>query len=79
MSVTDELLSHAERYAEAFDSGELPMPPAKRVAVVACMDARLNPYGLSQRQLLGSEPLRSRTTNTKAPSPTVQLAHSSST
>ena len=46
MSVTDELLSHAERYAEAFDGGELPMPPAKRVAVVACMDARLNPYGL---------------------------------
>src|SRR2546427_11913303 len=46
MSVTDELLANAERYAEAFDRGSLPMPPAKRVAVVACMDARLNPYGL---------------------------------
>ncbi|HZR96742.1 MAG TPA: carbonic anhydrase [Gaiellaceae bacterium] len=46
MSVTDELLANAEQYAEAFDRGGLPMPPAKRVAVLACMDARLNPYGL---------------------------------
>src|SRR5262245_19488904 len=46
MSVTDELLANARQYAEAFDRGDLPMPPAKRVAVVACMDARLNPYGL---------------------------------
>ncbi len=46
MSVTDELLSNARRYQEAFHSGDLPMPPGRRVAVVACMDARLNPYGL---------------------------------
>jgi carbonic anhydrase len=46
MSATDELLANAERYAEAFDRGGLPMPPAKRIAVLACMDARLNPYGL---------------------------------
>lgn len=46
MSVTDELLANAERYAATFDQGSLPLPPAKRVAVVACMDARLNPYGL---------------------------------
>jgi carbonic anhydrase len=46
LTVTDELLANAERYAEAFDRGDLPMPPAKRVAVLACMDARLNPYGL---------------------------------
>jgi carbonic anhydrase len=46
MSVTDELLANAGRYAEAYDRGGLPMPPAKRVAVLACMDARLNPYGL---------------------------------
>ncbi len=46
MSVTDELLANAERYAEGFDRGGLPMPPAKQVAVLACMDARLNPYGL---------------------------------
>src|SRR6201990_2723002 len=46
MSVTDELLRNAERYAASFDRGDLPLPPAKRVAVVACMDARLNPYGL---------------------------------
>jgi carbonic anhydrase len=46
VSVTDELLANAERYAEEFEGGGLPMPPAKRVAVLACMDARLNPYGL---------------------------------
>ncbi len=41
MSVTDELLANNEKYAEGFDKGDLPMPPAKNVAVVACMDARL--------------------------------------
>ncbi len=46
MSTTDELLENAKRYAESFDKGDLPMPPARKVAVVACMDARLNPYGL---------------------------------
>ncbi len=46
MTVTDELLTNAERYASTFEKGDLPLPPARRVAVVACMDARLNPYGL---------------------------------
>jgi carbonic anhydrase len=46
MSVTDELLANAERYASTFDKGDLPLPPAKHIAIVACMDARLNPYGL---------------------------------
>jgi len=46
MSVTDELLENAARYAKDFDQGDLPLPPAKRVAVLACMDARLNPYAL---------------------------------
>ncbi|WP_242902672.1 beta-class carbonic anhydrase [Actinomadura terrae] len=46
MSVTDELLANAERYAASFDKGDLPLPPGKGVAVVACMDARLNPYGV---------------------------------
>jgi carbonic anhydrase len=46
MSVTDELLHNAERYAETFDHADLPLPPAKRVAVLACMDARVNPYGI---------------------------------
>src|SRR5487761_961675 len=45
MSVTDEYLANNERYAAAF-SGALPMPPAKQVAVVACMDARLNVYAI---------------------------------
>ncbi len=46
MSVTEELLRNTEHYAEGFDKGGLPMPPGKHVAVVACMDARLNVYGL---------------------------------
>ena len=46
MSVTDELLKNAERYAASFDKGDLPLPPGKKIAVLACMDARLNPYGL---------------------------------
>jgi carbonic anhydrase len=46
MSVTDELLANAESYAAPFDKGDLPLPPGKRIAIVACMDARLNPYGL---------------------------------
>jgi carbonic anhydrase len=46
VSVTDELLRNAERYADGFDRGDLAMPPGKRVAVLACMDARVNPYGV---------------------------------
>ena len=46
MTVTDQLLENAEQYAAAFDKGDLPLPPAKKVAVVACMDARLNVYGV---------------------------------
>ena len=46
MSVTDELLQRNEAYARQFSTGSLAMPPARNVAVVACMDARLNVYGL---------------------------------
>jgi carbonic anhydrase len=45
MSVTDELLKNNEAYVAEFNKGDLPLPPAKKVAVLACMDARLNPYG----------------------------------
>jgi carbonic anhydrase len=45
MSVTDDLLRNNEAYAASFDKGDLPLPPAKKVVVLACMDARLNPYG----------------------------------
>jgi len=41
MSVTEELLNNIA-YAESFEKGDLPLPPAKGVAVVACMDARLD-------------------------------------
>ena len=43
MSSTDEVLGNAERYASSFDKGDLPLPPARKLAVVACMDARLIP------------------------------------
>ncbi len=43
MTATEGLLSNSEHYAEQFTKGDLPMPPAKKVAVVACMDARLDP------------------------------------
>ncbi len=46
MSVTDDLLRNAEGYSQGFDKAALPMPPGGKVAIVACMDARLNPYGL---------------------------------
>jgi len=46
MSAIDELVQNAASYSDSFDGGELPPRPAKGVAVVACMDARLNPYGL---------------------------------
>jgi len=46
MSVTDEYLANNERYAETFDTGNLRMPPSKKVAVIACMDARVMPSKL---------------------------------
>jgi carbonic anhydrase len=45
MSVTDEYLDNNARYAETF-SGPLPLPPSRHLAVVACMDARLNVYAI---------------------------------
>jgi carbonic anhydrase len=43
MSTTDDVLQNAEQYASSFDKGDLPMPPGRKLAVVACMDARLIP------------------------------------
>jgi len=43
MSVTQEYLTNNARYAQTF-SGPLPMPPSRNIAVVACMDARLDVY-----------------------------------
>jgi carbonic anhydrase len=45
MTVTDEYLANNARYAQRF-TGPLPMPPSRQVAVVACMDARLNVYSI---------------------------------
>lgn len=47
MSKTDELLANVDAYTAAFDDkGDLPMPPGRKVAILACMDARVNPYGI---------------------------------
>ena len=51
MTVTDELLRNNEAYAASFEHGELPLPPGKKLAVVACMDARLDVHAI-----LGLEP-----------------------
>ena len=44
MSAIDQLLENNERYSESFEGGDLPIPPAKKIAIVTCMDARLSPY-----------------------------------
>ncbi len=41
MSATEQFLTNNKNYASGFSKGSLPMPPAKKIAVVACMDARL--------------------------------------
>src|SRR4051812_13459515 len=43
MTTTDDVLRNAEQYASSFDQADLPMPPGRKLAVVACMDARLIP------------------------------------
>ena len=43
MTVVDEFLQANEEYASHFQKGDLPLPPARKVAVLACMDARLDP------------------------------------
>jgi carbonic anhydrase len=45
MTATDDLLANNEAYAASFEKGNLPLPPGRKVAIVACMDARLNVYG----------------------------------
>jgi carbonic anhydrase len=51
MSVIDETLKSNQKYADSFDKGNLPMPPGRKLAVVVCMDARIDPakaLGLSE-------------------------------
>jgi carbonic anhydrase len=51
MSASDELLQANTEYARTFDRGDLPMPPARRLAIVTCMDARIDParaFGLQE-------------------------------
>ena len=46
MSATDIYLDNNEKYAGDFSKGNLPIPPAGEIAIVACMDARLEIGGL---------------------------------
>ena len=46
MSNTDDLVANNEAYAARFDKSDLPLPPARKLAIIACMDARLSPYAL---------------------------------
>ncbi len=51
MTVIDDVLTNADQYAAGFEKGSLPLPPAKPLPILACMDARLDPYavlGLSE-------------------------------
>lgn len=51
MAVIDDLLQANERYASSFQHGDLPLPPARRLAIVTCMDARIIPskaFGLEE-------------------------------
>ena len=41
MSATDDFLANNARYADRFDKGDVPLPPGRKTAVVACMDARI--------------------------------------
>jgi carbonic anhydrase len=50
MSVTDEYLENNRRYVETF-SGPLPLPPSRHFAVVACMDARLDVYRITDDEI----------------------------
>ena len=46
MSATDDLLQNTREYAASFDKGEVPLLPARKVAVLACMDSRMDLVGL---------------------------------
>ena len=46
MTATDDLLGNNEQYAASFDKSGLTAPPTRKLAVIACMDARLNVYGI---------------------------------
>src|SRR3954467_14076303 len=43
MPIFDELLAANEQYSSSFDRGDLPIPPARGVVILTCMDARLHP------------------------------------
>ena len=74
MAVTDELLGHNDVYASDFDKGDLPMPPGKKVAVLACMDARLDPAKVLGLDEGDAHVIRNAGTHRRCPRGTVDHA-----
>ena len=58
MATFDELLDANKNYAESFDQAGLPVPPARRVAIVTCMDARIHPEDALGIELGGAHVIR---------------------
>src|SRR6202034_4800075 len=58
MSATDDLLQNAREYAASFDKGEVPLLPARKVAVLACMDSRMDLVGLLGLELRDAHMIR---------------------
>ncbi len=58
MSQIDDLVANNSRYATGFAAGDLPGPPARRVTVITCMDARIDPVALLGLQLGEAHVLR---------------------
>lgn len=58
MATFDEMLDANKNYAESFDQGDLPIPPARRVAIVTCMDARIHPEDALGIELGGAHMIR---------------------
>jgi len=73
MSVTDELLKNNETYSVSHGRHPLPIKPAKELAVVACMDSRMDIFGMLGLQLGEAHVIRMPA----APSPTTCCARSS--
>jgi carbonic anhydrase len=83
MSIMDRLRKRNEKFAEDFDRGDAPMPPAERFVVLTCMDARLHPESFLGMEIGDAHVLRnaggraSDTRSARSSSPAVSSAHRS--
>ena len=58
MSITDDLLANNERFAAAFDLGHLPVAPARNLAIITCMDSRMDVFAMLGLELGAAHVLR---------------------